>query len=156
MPSLAFVICRRFNDGHSDQWTIITSTLMKDLVCSNANLYSRLWDRLKIKRGILLFAVVRTCLPTQETLEARVWFLGWEDPLEEEMATYSSILARTIPRTEEPGRLQSTGSQRAGHDWATEHARSEQSPKGRLKEGDFPITWTPAAGFASCGGIVTK
>ena len=41
---------------------------------------------------------------------------SWEDPLEEEMATRSSILARIIPWTEEPGRLQSTGSQRAGHD----------------------------------------
>ena len=39
--------------------------------------------------------------------ETQVWFLGQEDPLEEEMATYSSILAWRIPRTEEPGRLQS-------------------------------------------------
>ena len=42
-----------------------------------------------------------------------------EDPLEKEMATHSSILAWRIPWTEEPGRLQSTGSQRVGHDWAT-------------------------------------
>ena len=42
--------------------------------------------------------------------------LGWEDPLEKEMATHSSILAWRIPWTEEPGRLQSTGSQRIGHD----------------------------------------
>ena len=42
--------------------------------------------------------------------------LGQEDPLEEEMATCSSILAWKIPWTEEPGRLQSMGSQRAGHD----------------------------------------
>ena len=42
--------------------------------------------------------------------------LGWEDPLEEEMATYSSILAWRIPWTEEPGRLQSMASQRFGHD----------------------------------------
>ena len=41
--------------------------------------------------------------------------LGWEDLLEKEMATHSSILAWRIPRMEEPGRLQSTGSQRAGH-----------------------------------------
>ena len=41
--------------------------------------------------------------------------LGQEDPLVEEMATHSSTLARIIPRTEEPGRLQSMGSQRAGH-----------------------------------------
>ena len=43
-------------------------------------------------------------------------FLGWEDPLEEETATHSSIPARRIPWTEEPGRIQSTGSQRVRHD----------------------------------------
>ena len=42
--------------------------------------------------------------------------LGQKDPLEEGMATHSSILAWRIPRTEEPGRLQSIGSQRVGHD----------------------------------------
>ena len=41
---------------------------------------------------------------------------GWKDPLEKEMATHSSILAWRIPWTEEPGGLQSTGSQRVGHD----------------------------------------
>ena len=46
--------------------------------------------------------------------------LGWEDPLKEEMATHSSILAWKIPWTEEPGRLQSTRSQRIRHDWASE------------------------------------
>ena len=43
--------------------------------------------------------------------ETRVQSLGQEDPLEKEMATYSIILAREIPRTEKPGRLQSKGSQ---------------------------------------------
>ena len=52
---------------------------------------------------------------------AGVWALGWEDPLEEEMATHSNFLAGKIPRTEEPGGLQSTGSQRVQHEWATEH-----------------------------------
>ena len=42
--------------------------------------------------------------------------LGWKDPLEKEMATHSSILAWRIPWTEKPGRLQSMGSQRVGHD----------------------------------------
>ena len=42
--------------------------------------------------------------------------LGWEDPLEEEMATHSSILAGKIPCTEEAGGLWSTGLQRVGHD----------------------------------------
>ena len=51
--------------------------------------------------------------------ETQVQFLGQEDPLEKEMATYSSILAWRIPWTEEPGRLQSTGSQKSRHDLAT-------------------------------------
>jgi len=49
-------------------------------------------------------------------LKLQVGSLSWEDPPEEEMATHSGFLARIIPWTEEPGRLQSTGSQRAGHD----------------------------------------
>ena len=44
---------------------------------------------------------------------------GWEDPLEKRRATHSSILAWRIPWTEEPGRLQSMGSQRVGHNWVT-------------------------------------
>ena len=49
--------------------------------------------------------------------ETWVWSLGWKDPLEKGTATHSSILAWRIPWTEEPGRLQSTGSQRVRHDW---------------------------------------
>ena len=48
--------------------------------------------------------------------ETQVRSLGQEDPLEKKMATHSSILAWRIPWTEEPGGLQSTGSQRVGHD----------------------------------------
>ena len=48
--------------------------------------------------------------------ETRVRSLGWEDPLEKEMAAHSSILAWKIPWTMEPGRLPSMGSQRVGHD----------------------------------------
>ena len=48
--------------------------------------------------------------------ETWVRSLGWEDPLEKEMATHSSILAWKISWTEEPGGLQSMGSQRVGHD----------------------------------------
>ena len=51
--------------------------------------------------------------------EAWVWSLGWEVPLEKEMATHFSILAWIISWTEEPGELQSMGSQRVWHDWAT-------------------------------------
>ena len=57
------------------------------------------------------------CLPTMP--ETWVRSLGWEDLLEKEMATHSSILAWKIPWMEERGRLQSMGSQIVGHDWAT-------------------------------------
>ena len=53
-------------------------------------------------------------LPTMQ--ETRVRSLGREDPVEKKMATHSSILAWKIPWTEDPGRLQSMGSQRVGHD----------------------------------------
>ena len=51
--------------------------------------------------------------------ETRARLLGWQDPLEKEMATHSSTLASKIPWMEEPGGLQSMGSPRVGHDWAT-------------------------------------
>ena len=54
------------------------------------------------------------CLPTMQ--ETQVRSLGWEDPLDKEMATHSSILAWKITWTEEPGGLQSMGLQRVGHD----------------------------------------
>ena len=54
--------------------------------------------------------------------ETQVQSLVWEDPVEEGMATDSSILAWEIPRTEEPGGLQSMASQRVGHDWANKNA----------------------------------
>ena len=61
-------------------------------------------------------------LPKQET---QVWSLGWEDPLEEEIATCSSILAWEIPWTEEPGGLQSMGSQKS-QTWLTTAFSAEQ------------------------------
>ena len=50
--------------------------------------------------------------------ETKVWSLSREDPLEEEKATHFSFTAWKVPWTEEPGRLQSKGLQRVGHDWA--------------------------------------
>ena len=54
--------------------------------------------------------------------------LSWEDPLEKEIETHSSILAWEIPRTEESGGLQSVGLQRVGHDWVTEYADTHVTP----------------------------
>ena len=61
-------------------------------------------------------SVVKNPPAMQELQETWVQSLGWKDPLEEGMATHSSLLAWRIPWTEEPGRLQSIGLQRVGHD----------------------------------------
>ena len=63
-----------------------------------------------------LVLVVQTVKRLPVMRETQVQSLGWEDPLEKEMATHSSILAWRILWIEEPGRLQSTGLQRVGHD----------------------------------------
>ena len=61
---------------------------------------------------------VRNLPAMQEMQETQIRSLGGEDPLEEGMATHSNIIAWRIPWTEEPGRLQSMGSQRVRHDWS--------------------------------------
>ena len=86
--------------------------------------------------------------------ETWVRSLGWEGPLEKEMATHSNILAWRIPWTEKPGRLQYMGSQRVGQDWATSLSLSEnkegitldkeiwsgERQTSSLCHGDFPHT----------------
>ena len=54
--------------------------------------------------------------------QTQLWSLGWEDPLEKGMATYSSILTWEIPWTEEPGRLKSLGWPRFNYDWVIRHS----------------------------------
>ena len=66
--------------------------------------------------GSLVAQTVKRLSTMQETW---VWSLGREDPLEKEMAIHSSTIAWKIPWTDEPDKLQSTGLQRVGHDWAT-------------------------------------
>ena len=65
---------------------------------------------LQRQQGFLVAQWQRIHLPMREM---RVQSLGWEEPLEKEMATHSSIFAWEIPRTEDPGRLQSMGSQKS-------------------------------------------
>ena len=68
--------------------------------------------------------------------EMRVWFLDQEDSLEKKVAIHSSALVWEIPWTEDPGGLQSVGSQRVGHDWTTTYNCNKKLNK---KEHDFMI-----------------
>ena len=79
--------------------------------------------------------------------ETWVQSLGWEDPLEKEMTTHSSTLAWKIPWMEEPGRLQSMGSQRVGHDWAISLTHSILKRRVKLKP---LLQATPGADFILC------
>ena len=65
----------------------------------------------------------------------QVWSLGWEDPLEKDMATHCHILAWRIPRTEEPDGVQSMGSQRVGHDWSNLAYKRRDTYESVLKRG---------------------
>ena len=108
-------------------WSQLTDSMIMNM--------SKLWDRVKDReswraavhgvekswrwlsdRASLVAQTVK-CLPAVR--ETWVQSLGQEDPLEKEMAIHSSTLAWKIPWTEEPGRLQPTGSQTVRHDWAT-------------------------------------
>ena len=75
-----------------------------------------MWGSFSVCEKYLVAQTVKRLLAMRET---RVRSLGREDPPEEEMASHSSTFAWKISWTEEPGGLQSMGSQRVGHDWAT-------------------------------------
>ena len=77
------------------------------------------WPTPVLIRASLVAQMVKNLPVMQETW---VQSLGWEDLLKEGMATHSSVFAWRIPWTEEPGGLQSMGSQRLGHDWVTKHS----------------------------------
>ena len=99
--------------------TVLYSAILRYLISKFDHLY-RKFDPI-----IYLFINLTTSLVAQMVKhlpimrETWVQSLGWEDLLEKEMATHSSILAWKIPWMEKPGRLQSVGSQIVGHDWAT-------------------------------------
>ena len=84
-----------------------------------------------IRLGIasLVAQVVKNLPAMQETSEIWVQFLGQEDPLEEGMATHSSLLAWRIPWTEEPGGLQSMGCKESDTTEATEQSTSQNPLK---------------------------
>ena len=71
-----------------------------------------------VKVGFSGGSAVKNLPAVQEVQKMRVWSLSQEDPLEEDMATHSNILAWRISWTEKPGRLQTLGLQRVGHNWS--------------------------------------
>ena len=77
------------------------------------------WVNWTEQNRYIFLKIAQTVKNLHAMQETWVWSLGWDDPLEKGVATHSSILARRIPWTEEPGGLQSMGLQRVGHDWAT-------------------------------------
>ena len=76
--------------------------------------------------ALLMTQQVKNRPAVQETEEIWIRSVCGEDPLEKEMATHSSILAWRIPRTEEPSRLQSNGSQRIGHNQAAKKGNAKE------------------------------
>ena len=98
------------------------------VVAAKQDKFERCYDRI---RASLIAHLIKNLSAMQETW---VRLPGWEDPLEKEMATHSSILAWRISRTEEPGRLQSMMSQRVGHDLVTKERERDDRIMCRLRE----------------------
>ena len=100
----------------SHAWLLVTPWT----VFHQAPLY---WS-LFIVRAPQMALVVKSLPANEGPQEMWVSSLDWADPLEQEMATRTSILAWRIPWTEEPGRLPSMRPQRVGHDWAHTHTHT--------------------------------
>ena len=81
-------------------------------------MYCKFYKKKK-RKGVGASPVVQSVKNLPVIQETQVRFLGWEDPLEKEMTTHSSILAWRIPWTEEPGRFPVHGVARIGHDLET-------------------------------------
>ena len=100
-------------------------------------------ESLKLVLGLPQWLSSKEPLHLPAMQETWVISLGQEDSLEKEMATHSSILAWRIPRTEEPGGLQSMGSQRVRHNWAWNWDTSLPSLQvaSLLNKITFPFSW---------------
>ena len=111
---------------------------------------SRKMKKTDIRSGERDFLVVQMVKNLSAMRETWVWSLGWEDPLEQEMATYSSILGWRILWTEEPGRLQSMGSQRVGHNRVTNtstfffkrYSSNLEAKNSRIRKTFSQVVWT--------------
>ena len=114
-------MAKRLCVSHAHPPASVCSTRVQNLILRNKalklieNTGLTLHD-LEFGCGFWASLVAQTVKRLPAVQETGVRSLGWEDPLEKEMATPSSTLAWRIPWTEDPGRLQSMGSQGAGHD----------------------------------------
>ena len=112
--------------------SLIALIILTLLLCKENCTYGRIHSFIQwLLIGASLVAQRVKRLPAMR--ETWVWSLGQEDPLEKEVATHSSTLAWKIPWTEKPGRLQSMGSQRVGHDWMTSLSLSVLGKKCKMK-----------------------
>ena len=105
-----------FSTSSSNKYSGLISLGLTDLFSLQSKGLSRVFSRTTVWKHQFLVAQTVKNLP--EMQKTQLQSLGQEGPLEKGMASHSSILAWTIPWTEEPGGLQSRGSQRVGHDWA--------------------------------------
>ena len=109
-----------------------------------------LQSTIKTTTQLLMTSLVAQLVNNLSTVQ-ETWlpFLGWEDPLEKEITTQSSILAWRIPLTEELGGLQSTGSHRVGHSWSdlaqTQECRNLTLETDVTPEDFFLWFWTVVA-----------
>ena len=154
LPSLSFflplldhlILCKPVQFSHSQHF-LGRNCLYK---ANEQFLWANLFFPTALITSSWAFPVAQMVKHLPAMWETWVWSLGQEDPLEEGMATHSSTLAWKIPWTEEPGRLQSMGSQRVRDDWATSLSLNHillkilQSFQSNRKEFQIQITFTSA------------
>ena len=125
-PQTSSAFAKHLEDENGKSWKVLImiseylnyscfSTTHVDLETSAP---SKPWYTLKLFGNWKPSGGISACQCKRCGFDPWVWSLGWKDPLEEEMATYSSILAWRIPWTGDPGRLQSMELQRVWYDWA--------------------------------------
>ena len=129
---MPFLACSLISSFHSGNFLKYPTTFCCLFMFKEKGLEGWLKYGVKLGRMCGLLALpmaqqVKNLPAVQETQEMQVLSLVWESPLEEEMATCSSILAWGTTWTEDAGRLQSKGLPRVGHDWVAKHKHASHT-----------------------------